>query len=62
MGYLEFIEITPEGVTTKDVSELSFSDTIETLLALGALETKLVIRCGSCLAEKDFDTICECQK
>lgn len=62
MGYLEFIEITPEGVTTKDVSELSFADTVETLLALGALETRLVISCGACLAEKEFDTICACQK
>ena len=34
MGYLNFIEITPEGVTTKDVSEISIGDEIETLMAL----------------------------
>jgi len=47
MGYLTFTEITPEGVTTKDVSEISIGDEIETLMALEAGNFSLA--CVVCL-------------
>ena len=34
MGYLKMIELNENGVTTKDVSEISIGDEIETLMAL----------------------------
>lgn len=47
MGYLTFTEITPEGVTTKDVSEISIGDEIETLMALEA--KAFTLACVVCL-------------
>lgn len=34
MGYLQFIDLNADGVTVKDVSEISIGDEIETLMAL----------------------------
>ena len=46
MGYLEFTEITADGVTTKDISEISIGDEIETLFAL----PQATLACVVCLA------------
>lgn len=48
MGYLTFTDITPEGVTTKDISEISIGDEIETLMALDA--KAFTLACVVCLA------------
>jgi hypothetical protein len=48
MGYLTFTEITPEGVTTKDISEISIGDEVETLMALDA--RAFTLACVVCLA------------
>jgi hypothetical protein len=58
MGYLNYVEMDENGVTVKDVSELPFADRVETLLALGDLETKMNYFCGVCLAK--IDTIGGC--
>jgi hypothetical protein len=47
MGYLTFTEITPEGVTTKDISEISIGDEIETLMALDT--RAFTLACVVCL-------------
>jgi hypothetical protein len=46
MGYLEFTEITADGVTTKDISEISIGDEIEILFAL----PQATLACFVCLA------------
>jgi hypothetical protein len=46
MGYLEFTEITADGVTTKDISEISIGDEIEILFAL----PQATLACVVCLA------------
>lgn len=47
MGYLTFTEITADGVTTKDISEISIGDEIETLMALKA--GAFTLACVVCL-------------
>lgn len=61
MGYLKFIDETNNDLVVKDVSELSFADTVETLLALNSLGSKMVYRCAVCLAPKELDERCVCQ-
>ena len=47
MGYLTFTDITADGVTTKDISEISIGDEIETLMALEA--GAFTLACVVCL-------------
>jgi hypothetical protein len=47
MGYLTFTEITADGATTKDISEISIGDEIETHLALEA--GAFTLACVVCL-------------
>ena len=46
MGYLKMIELNENGVTTKDISEISIGDEIEILMALQAGEYSLA--CVDC--------------
>lgn len=46
MGYLNFIELNENGVTTKDISEISIGDEIETLMALE--QKSYTLACVSC--------------
>ena len=62
MGYLNFIDETNGDLVIRDVSELSFADTIETLLALNSLGSKMKYLCAVCLKEKEtFEQVCVCQ-
>ena len=59
MGYLNYVELDENGVTVKDVSELSFADTVETMLALGELNSKMKFLCGVCLKKKEtLEQVC----
>ena len=58
MGYLNFIDETNDELVIRDVSELSFADTVETMLALGELNTGMKILCAVCLKEKKFGQVC----
>ena len=58
MGYLNYVELDENGVTVKDVSELSFADTVETMLALGELNSTMKFLCAVCLKEKQFGQVC----
>ena len=58
MGYLNYVELDENGVTVKDVSELSFADTVETMLALGELNSTIKFLCAVCLKEKKFGQVC----
>lgn len=58
MGYLNYVELDENGVTVKDVSELSFADTVETMLALGELNSTMKFLCAVCLKEKKFGQVC----
>ena len=57
MGYLNFIDT--DG-SVKDVSELSFADTVETMSALGQLEKSngIYFFCGFC-AKDVTGNLCE---
>jgi hypothetical protein len=48
MGYVEFIEIEQDGVTIKDISEISVGDEVETFMGLSSGNFKLV--CVVCFA------------
>lgn len=48
MGYVEFFEMTPEGAGWKDLSELSFADSVELELSLMTERPKVL--CWKCLA------------
>lgn len=59
MGYLKFIDESNNDLVIRDVSELSFADTVETMLTLNALDTKLKYLCAVCLKEKEtFESEC----
>lgn len=58
MGYLNYVELDENGVTVKDVSELSFADTVETMMALGELNSTMKFLCAVCLKEKKFGQVC----
>lgn len=58
MGYLNYVELDENGVTVKDVSELPFADVVETMLALGELNTKMKFLCAVCLKEKQAGQVC----
>ena len=58
MGYLNYVELDENGVTVKDVSELPFADVVETMLALGELNSTMKFLCAVCLKEKKFGQVC----
>lgn len=58
MGYLNYVELDENGVTVKDVSELPFADVVETMLALGELNSKMKFLCAVCLKEKQAGQVC----
>ena len=59
MGYLNFIDETNGELVIRDVSELSFADTVETMLALGELNSKMKFLCGVCLKKKEtLEQVC----
>ena len=58
MGYLNYVELDENGVTVKDVSELSFADTVETMMSLGELNSTMKFLCAVCLKEKKFGQVC----
>lgn len=58
MGYLNYVELDENGVTVKDVSELSFADTVETMMALCELNSTMKFLCAVCLKEKKFGQVC----
>ena len=58
MGYLNFIDETNDELVIRDVSELSFADTVETMMALGELNTKMKFLCAVCLKEKQAGQVC----
>lgn len=59
MGYLNFIDETNDELVIRDVSELSFADTVETMLALGELNSKMKFLCGVCLKKKEtLEQVC----
>ena len=58
MGYLKFIDESNDELVIRDVSELPFADRVETLLALGDLESKPKFFCGFCVADVT-ENLCE---